>query len=92
MNKKELIEAIAKKRGMTPEAVAYDLNLAYDEIFAAIIQAVAEGKVVEIPGFGRFHRTERSFCRTRAPFSRKIPSFSPDLAFKDAVSEGAKNK
>lgn len=87
MNKKELIEAIAQKRHINQVV----LELAYDEIFAAIVKAVAEGKVVEIPGFGLFHRTERTFHRTRQPFSRKIPGFSPDLDFRDAVSEAAKN-
>lgn len=90
MDKQELITEIARQSGRTTGAVAYDLSLAYDVIFTAIVKAVAEGKVVEVPSFGRFHRTERIFSRTRIPFSRKIPSFSPDLDFKDAVSRASK--
>jgi len=55
MNKQELIEAIAKKKGKTPESVSYDLSTAYDEIFKVIVEAVAEGEVLIVPGFGIFH-------------------------------------
>ena len=90
MNKKELIEAVARTRGTTPEAVAYDIASVYDAIFAIIVEEVAKGKVVEIPQFGVFHRSERHLGRTRVPSTKKIPDFfSPDFAFRDAVS-GAK--
>jgi nucleoid DNA-binding protein len=89
MNKKELIEAIAKKKGKTPESVSCDLSTAYDEIFTEIIEAVADGEVVEIPGFGRFHRREQHLGRTRVPSSKKVPDFSPDFNFKDAVQGGS---
>ena len=91
MNKTKLIEAISKKRGRTPEAVAYDLGLAYDEIFAAIVEAVARGEVVEIPQFGKFYRIKKHLSRQRTPSIKMIPDFNPDLAFKDAVLEVVKN-
>ena len=81
MNKQELIEAIAKKRRLSKPV----LDLAYDDIFAVIVEAVAEGKVVEVPGFGKFYRTEKHLSRIRKPYSKIVPNFSPDLNFRDAV-------
>ncbi|MEG4010489.1 HU family DNA-binding protein [Microcoleus sp. Pol11C1] len=88
MNKQELIETIAKKKGKTPESVSYDLSTAYDEIFATIVEAVASGQVVKIPNFGVFYRSKQHLGRTRQPSEKMIPSFSPDLNFRDAVREG----
>jgi len=89
MNKQELIKTITKKKGKTPESVSYDLSTAYDEIFTTIVEAVASGQVVEIPGFGVFHRSEKHLGRARTPSSKMIPDFSPDLNFKDAVRKGS---
>lgn len=89
MNKQELIEAICEKKGLNIEAIAEDLSFAYDEIFAAIVEAVAQGKVVKIPQFGSFHRIERHLGRTRMPSSKKVPDFSPDFNFRAAVSTGS---
>ncbi|MEG4133079.1 HU family DNA-binding protein [Microcoleus sp. Pol11C1] len=88
MDKQKLLETIAERRGLNFEAVAEDLSFAYDEIFKAIVEAVASGQVVDIPGFGVFRRSELHLGRARQPSTKKIPDFSPDLKFKDAVREG----
>ena len=85
MKKKELIEVICKKEGLNIEAVGEDLSFAYDKIFSTIIEVVAAGEVVEVPDFGSFYRTEKHLGRTRVPSSKKIPNFSPDYRFRDAV-------
>jgi nucleoid DNA-binding protein len=84
VNKQELIEAIAKKRRINQPV----LEMAYDEIFVAIVEAVAAGEVVEIPQFGKFHRTKQHLSRVRVPSTKTVPDFSPDLNFRDAVTKG----
>jgi nucleoid DNA-binding protein len=74
MDKQALIEAICQESGRTIGAVAYDLSLAYDVIFTAIVKAVVEDKVVEVPGFGRF-------CRIKNYFGSDQVSFTPDPHF-----------
>lgn len=86
MNKQELIEAICEKKELNLEAVAEDLSFAYDEIFAVIVKSVAEGKVVEIPGFGKFYRTLKHLGRIQMPSTKQVPDFTPDLNFRDAVN------
>lgn len=88
MNKEQLIEAIAHKNGKLAGSVSYDLSTACDEIFTAIVEAVAKGEVVEIPNFGIFHRSEQHLGRTRVPSKKIIPDFSPDFSFRDAVRNG----
>ena len=78
MNKQELIEAIAQESGKPKESVSYNLSLAYDVIFTAIVKAVVEGKVVEVPGFGRF-------CRIKNYFGPDRLSFTPDPHFTEKL-------
>ena len=80
MNKQELIEAIAQKRHINKPV----LEMACDEIFAAIVEAVAAGKTVEVPEFGIFYRSEQHLGRTRVPSTKKIPVFSPNASFRMA--------
>ena len=88
MNKQELIEAICKNSGKPTGSVSYDLSLAYDVIFTAIVDAVAQGESVEIPGFGNFYPLEKHLSRITKPYKKVVPAFRPDLNFKNAVREG----
>lgn len=89
MNKQELIEIICQKEGLNIEAVGEDLSFAYDFIFSTIVEAVASGNVVEVPGFGRFYRKERHLGHIRVPSMKMVPDFSPDCDFRDAVRTGS---
>lgn len=97
MNKEELIEAICEKKGLNSEVVGPELSWAYDWIFAEIVQTVAQGEVVEIPGFGRFCAEEKDIIyvnRSGTVFGtsfRKrtlLVTFSPDCGFTVAVRKG----
>ena len=58
MNKKELIDAVAQKRGLTKK----EAEILVDTVFDTIIDTVLAGDKVLISGFGTFrvhHREER---------------------------------
>jgi len=80
VDKQELIEAICKKEGLNVETVSQDLSFAYDFIFDAIIQALSEGKSVNIPQFGTFHACEENtVCLGTQSLAKKVPVFSADF-------------
>ena len=83
MKKEQLIQEICEKKYLNDEVMGPELSWIYDEIFAAIVEAVAKGKTVEIPNFGIFY-----VCEQRLGFTtvlKKIPTFSPDAFFRVTV-------
>ncbi|MFW5962324.1 MAG: HU family DNA-binding protein [bacterium] len=97
MNKTELIDAVAKKAGLTKK----DTSEVIDATFEVIANYVAEqGKKpaderekVQIIGFGSFEAKERSARKGRNPQTgeeieipaKVLPKFKAGKAFKDTV-------
>ena len=90
MNKKELIEAIAERTEFTKKDTE-----AFLQAFVDVIEdAVAEGKKVQLVGFGSFEPRERAEREGRNPKTReviKIPSstvpvFKAGKEFKEKVN------
>jgi nucleoid DNA-binding protein len=88
MDKKELLECAAWSLKISSPEDLEKLEAICDAIFEIIANAVADGKTVEIPGFGVFHRSYKHLGRTSMPSSKKVPDFSPDLNFRDKVRDG----
>lgn len=80
MTKKELVERLSKKAGLTKKA-AFD---AVNSIFSSIREALAKGDKVVITGFGTFKVRTRATRRGRNPqtggniqiASHKLPGFT----------------
>jgi DNA-binding protein HU-beta len=89
MNKKELIDKIAKDAGLS----AKDAAAALASATAAIIAAVKKGDSVQLVGFGTFEQRKRKARTARNPRTGenikvpavKVPKFKAGKAFKDAV-------
>ena len=81
MNKSELIDAIAQKAGLTK----VQAKSAIDSYHEAVATTLAEGKRVEILGFGTFSVAERSERTGRNPKTgetlvikaKKVAKFKP---------------
>jgi DNA-binding protein HU-beta len=90
MNKTELVDAIAAECDLSKTAA----QRALDSVINNIVKAVAEGKTVQLVGFGSFGsgtRAERTGRNPRTGEEIKIASaktvkFSAGKAFKDAVN------
>jgi len=89
VTKQELIETVAEKTGATKK----DAKVLVEALFETIAEALAQGKKVQITGFGTFEVRERK-ARTgvkpgtgekiRIPAS-KYPAFKPGRALKERV-------
>ena len=87
MNKKELIEAVAEKAGMSRAQAAR----AVDATLTAVADALADGQKVQLLGFGTFEIKERAARVGRKPSTgetieipaKKTPSFKAGKGFKD---------
>lgn len=90
MNKSELIDAIAAEADIS-KAVA---GRALDATVAAVTQALQEGEMLTLVGFGSFYIGERAARSGRNPRtgatikikSAKVPKFRAGKALKDAVN------
>lgn len=89
MNKKDLINAVAEKTGMTKK----DSGLAVDVVFDTIQESLVDGEKVQIIGFGSFEVRDRAARdgvnpstgeKIRIPATR-VPAFKAGKALKDAV-------
>ena len=91
MNKTELIEAIAKKTGMTRKDSDRALNAALE----AVTEALAAGDKVQVMGFGSFEVKDRAARTARNPKTGepveieafKAVQFHAGKALKDAVAK-----
>lgn len=102
MTKSELIEALAAG---FPQLPARDIDYAVNTILDAMVDALAEGKRIEVRGFGSFSLSQRAPRVGRNPKSgervmvpgKKVPHFKAgkelrervDAAFQDGTSSEA---
>ncbi len=95
MNKKELVEAIAKKTGLTQKDAAAAVAAFTDAVVAELKKK--DGKV-QLVGFGTFSIAERKARKGRNPKTgevikmkaSKTPKFKAGQALKDAVNKKKK--
>jgi DNA-binding protein HU-beta len=95
LNKKELIDSVAKDTGHSKRSVQDVVDATVDRIQ----RQVKKGDKVTLPGFGTFSRRQRAARTARNPQTgesikvkaAKVPGFKPGAAFKSYVS-GAKKK
>ena len=90
MKKAELVEAIAKKTGLTKA----DANRALDATFEVITKALKKGERVPVAGFGTFNVSKRKAREGRNPQTgatvkipaRKAVTFKAGTALKESVN------
>ena len=90
VNKKELIDIVAKRSGMTKTETESLLTIALE----TIVEFVAKGERVTLVGFGSFEARERKARYGRNPQSgeklyippSRIPTFSVGNFFKNKVN------
>ena len=91
MNKTELIEAVAKKTGLTKK----DADAAVNATICAIEGALKKGEKVQIIGFGSFEVKKRAARKGRNPATgaeikipaSKYPAFSAGAGLKKIVNK-----
>ena len=89
MNKTELVEAVAKKMGTTKK----EAEAAVSAFTETVKEALAEGKKVQLVGFGNFEVRERAARKGRNPQTgeeldipaTKVPALKPGKGFKEVV-------
>ena len=89
MNKTELVEAVAKKMGTTKK----EAEAAVSAFTETVKEALAEGKKVQLVGFGNFEVRERAARKGRNTQTgeeldipaTKVPAFKPGKGFKEVV-------
>ncbi len=90
MNKKEMIEMVAKDVGLTKKQA----NQAVDSIFQGIEKELKKKKKVTLVGFGTFSVKKRKARRGINPQTgekikikaSKVPHFKPGAKFKQSVN------
>lgn len=90
MNKVELVEAMAKKTGLSKK----DAEAALKAFIDTVVFEVKKGRKVQLVGFGTFELSKRAARKGRNPQTgeamkikaSKTPKFKPGKAFKDAVN------
>ena len=88
-DKNDLIQAIAKKTGLSKRQTEEALNVALEEIQ----KTLSRGEAVVLTGFGKFQVIERKARRGVNPktgekieiAATKAPKFKPGKTLKDAV-------
>ena len=89
MNKKELVDKVAKKAGTTKK----NAQTAIEATLDAIVETVKKGDRVTLVGFGTFTSVKRKARKGRNPQTgntmnipaKKYPKFSPGKEFKQKV-------
>ena len=89
MSKEDLIQAIAKKTGLSKRQSEESLNVVLEEIQ----KSLSQGQEVVLTGFGKFQVIERKARQGVNPktgekieiAATKAPKFKPGKALKDAV-------
>ncbi|AQS57101.1 MAG: HU family DNA-binding protein [Novibacillus thermophilus] len=89
MNKTELVEKVAEKRGLTKK----DATQVVDAVLETISEALKNGEKVSLIGFGNFEVRERSARKGRNPQTgeeiqikaSKVPAFKPGKQLKESV-------
>lgn len=96
MTKSELIESIARKQKHLPSK---DVELAVKHLLELMSEALAEGKRIEIRGFGSFSLHYRPPRLGRNPKTgeavalsgKYVPHFKPGKDLRDRVNQGRHN-
>ena len=96
MTKSELIESIARKQRHLP---AKDVELAVKHLLELMSEALAEGKRIEIRGFGSFSLHYRPPRLGRNPKTgeavalsgKYVPHFKPGKDLRERVNAGRHN-
>ncbi|MER0171364.1 MAG: HU family DNA-binding protein [Nitrosomonas sp.] len=91
MNKTEMIEEIASRANLTKADAARAVNAVLD----TIVEAVAKGDDVTLPGFGSFKSVQRAAREGKNPKTGEklqiaatiAPKFSAGATFKSAVAK-----
>lgn len=89
MNKKELIDAIASKAGLSKK----DATAALDATIETVKEELVSGKKVQLIGFGSFEVRDRAARQGRNPQTgqtikipaTKVPAFRAGKELKEAV-------
>lgn len=92
MNRKELVETVAREAGLT----ATQVDAALGAVLDTVTGAVADGDRVVLAGFGTFERRDRAARSGRNPQTGEAmeipagvsPAFKPGAAFTQAVVAG----
>jgi DNA-binding protein HU-beta len=90
MTKAELIDAVAKKSGLTKK----DSDAAVTALISAVTESLAAGENVALTGFGTFEARERAGRtgvnpRTKEPLEippSRLPAFKAGKQLKEAVA------
>ncbi|MCS1352417.1 HU family DNA-binding protein [Mechercharimyces sp. CAU 1602] len=90
MNKAEFIGKVAEKADITKK----DATDAVDAVLDSITDALREGDIVQLIGFGNFEVRERSARKGRNPQTgeeieikaSKVPAFKPGKQLKDSLN------
>lgn len=90
MNRKELVETVAREAELTTAQADAALAAALQ----GVVSAISQGDKVSLPGFGTFELRHRSARAGRNPSTgeaieiaaSQAPAFKPASAFKQAVS------
>ena len=96
MTKADIVDEIAKATGLTK----IETKAVVDGVFSSIINAIANGKRIELRGFGVFKFKSRKPRMARNPKSgdlvpldkRYVPVFKPSPDFLAKVNDAMKNK
>lgn len=91
MNKKDLVDAVAKGSDLTQA----DAERALTAVFDTIAKGVAAGDKVSVPGFGTFEKRERAARTGRNPrtgeeitiAATSAPGFKPATQFKRLLND-----
>lgn len=91
MNKSDFINTIAQKANMSKA----NATVALEAVLTTVVETLAAGDAVRLPGFGTFEVSHRSATKGRNPSTgveivipaRKLPKFSAGKTFKEAVNK-----
>lgn len=95
MTKADIVDEISKATGLTK----IETKTVVDGVFASIISAIAEGKRIELRGFGVFKHKSRKPRMARNPKTgeevplekRYVPVFKPSPDFLNKVNTSIKS-
>lgn len=96
MTKADIVDEIAKATGLTK----VETKIVVDGVFSSIINAISDGKRIELRGFGVFKHKSRKPRMARNPKTgevvplekRYVPIFKPSPEFLVKVNEQLTNK
>ncbi|MCO5251572.1 MAG: integration host factor subunit beta [Candidatus Kapabacteria bacterium] len=94
MTKADIVDEIARATGLTK----IETKAVVDGVFASIIKAIADGRRIELRGFGVFKHKSRKPRMARNPKTgelvpldkRYVPIFKPSPDFLNRVNEAMK--